>query len=614
MKPMLLTASDELPTGKDWIFETKYDGFRCILNWDEDGVSLISRNGKPLNRMYPEILQFCTEMNDQVKPYLPLSLDGEIVQLVNDFKSEFSKVQTRGRMRNHDVIDQHVRKFPCHYVVFDLLKLKGIDQSETSLIKRKSTLKELFGRLSLPAKVDHLNWSRLQLLEVFQDPKELWKLIRDYNGEGAVAKSKKSKYENGKRTDRWLKVKNWRLITVALTKYDKENSYFFGAVNKDGAWIDVVNFLHGMSDEEVRTLATLFQQNGKKTAQSVWELDPSICASIGCIDFDGSALREPRFQSFVLDENPLECTWDRMLRQLHPLPERVEITHPAKPIWPDIGYTKDDYLLYLQKISSYMLPFLKDRLLTVIRYPHGVTGDVERFYQKHAPDYSPDFIQTKLEEDINYILCNDIESLLWLGNQLALEFHIPFQTIHTERPTEIVFDLDPPSVQEFSLAIEAGQRLKAILDQFGLHSFVKTSGGKGLQVYIPLALDSFTYEETGIFTKFVCDFLVEQEPQWFTTERMKKNRGNKLYLDYVQHKEGKTIIAPYSPRGNAGGLIATPIQWEEVKSSLRPEQFPIPEVLKRVNEIGNLFSNFDTVKEHQPFGDVLEQLKQIVKR
>ena len=140
--------------------------------------------------------------------------------------------------------------------------------------------------------------------------------------------------------------------------------------------------------------------------------------------------------------------------------------------------------MYLQRISPYMLPFLKDRLLTVIRFPHGVPG--ESFYQKNSPDYVPDFVATKKMDDINYIMCNDIETLLWLGNQLALEFHIPFQTVHTNNPTEIVFDLDPPSVKEFSLAVEAAQQMKVIFDQFRLHSFVKTSGGKGIQLYIPI--------------------------------------------------------------------------------------------------------------------------------
>ena len=255
-----------------------------------------------------------------------------------------------------------------------------------------------------------------------------------------------------------------------------------------------------------------------------------------------------------------------------------------------------------------MLPFLHDRLLTVIRFPHGVPG--ESFYQKNSPNYVPDFIATKQVEDINYILCNDIESLLWLGNQLALEFHIPFQTIHTSKPTEIVFDLDPPSVDEFSLAREAALRMKVIFDHFHLQSFIKTSGGKGMQVYIPLPFDTFSYEDTRVFTKFVCDFLVEQEPQWFTTERLKKHRGNKLYLDYVQHAEGKTVIAPYSTRGNDLGLIATPLNWDEVNSTLKPSLFSIPVVLERLKKEGNPFRDFRENVDKQRFTDVLTQLKE----
>ena len=267
-------------------------------------------------------------------------------------------------------------------------------------------------------------------------------------------------------------------------------------------------------------------------------------------------------------------------------------------------------MYYLQQVSSYILPFLRERLLTVIRFPDGVAG--ESFYQKNWPDNTPDFIVTKQVEDVRYVVCNNVESLLWLGNQLALEFHIPFQTIRTEKPTEIVFDLDPPSVEEFSLAIEAAQRMKAIFDQFELTSFVKTSGGKGLQIYIPLPMDTYSYEDTRVFTKFVCDFLCEQEPQWFTTERLKKNRDFKLYLDYVQHHEGKTIVAPYSTRGNEYGLVATPLYWEEVVATLNPRFFTIPTVIDRLKQKGNPFRDFRTDTNNVQFSAVLHQLKDLL--
>lgn len=611
MKPMLLTASTEIPLGKDWIYETKYDGFRCLLEWKLDEPLLKSRNGKVLNQMFPEVIGFCLEIQHQIRPYLPLTLDGELVCLTNNFQSNFAVVQLRGRMRNQEVIQKHAQEMPAHYVVFDLLELKGESLTNLLITKRKHRLQKLFQQLKLPVSVNVEDNQRIQAIDVFQDSADLWNKVVIANGEGIVAKQKDSEWNSDKRTAQWLKIKNWRIVSAILTKYDKSNGFFDGAVYRNDTLVDVVTFRHGLKDEELKTLITLFQSNGTKTSENMWVLEPSICVEIACISFDGKHLREPRFHAFNLEKESAECNWRNMQRELFPIPEIVPITNPDKPVWPASNLLKDDYLLYLQTVSPYVLPFLRDRLLTVIRFPHGAPG--ESFYQKNSPETIPDFVETKVDDDIRYILCNNIETLLWLGNQLALEFHIPFQTIHTDKPTEIVFDLDPPSVNEFSLAIEAAVRLKAILDQFGLPSFVKTSGGKGIQVYIPLPLDAFSYEETRVFTKFVCDFLIEQEPQWFTTERLKKNRHNKLYLDYVQHSEGKTIVAPYSPRGNEKGFVATPLNWTEVNDSLKPDLFTIPAVMERLKTQGNPFRNFRQGLEEQKFSAVLTQLKELVK-
>lgn len=608
---MLLTASTEVPIGNEWLYETKYDGFRCILEWDKEPL-LKSRNGKLLNNMFPEIISFCHEIYNKIKPFLPLTMDGELVHLVNNFQSDFSKVQLRGRMKNIDTIKNNAAIFTCHYVVFDLLIYKGKDLTKLPLTKRKQQMSRLFNKVKLPVSINYQDTNRLQAINVYEDSPLLWERIVTNNGEGLIAKQTKSTWNSAERTNKWLKIKNWRYISIILTKYDKSNGFFHGVVYQNGLLVEVVTFRHGLSEVELTTLITLFQTKGTQLSNNIWELEPSICVEIACIDFDGKKLREPRFHLFKLNTDIQDCSWEHMQKQLYPLPPTTKITHPDKPIWPKSGIQKDDYLMYLQRIAPYMLPFLKDRLLTVIRFPHGVPG--ESFYQKNSPDYVPDFVATKKMDDINYIMCNDLETLLWLGNQLALEFHIPFQTVHTNNPTEIVFDLDPPSVKEFSLAVEAAQQMKAIFDQFRLHSFVKTSGGKGIQLYIPLEEDSFTYEETGIFTKFICDFLVEQQPKWFTTERLKKNRGNKLYLDYVQHKEGKTIVAPFSPRGNELGLIATPLKWEEVKESLKPDTFTIPSVLDRITKQGDPFKYFRVNSEKDNFAMVLKQLKDLIKK
>ncbi|WP_166001401.1 non-homologous end-joining DNA ligase [Bacillus sp. Cs-700] len=283
--------------------------------------------------------------------------------------------------------------------------------------------------------------------------------------------------------------------------------------------------------------------------------------------------------------------------------ENIEltITNAEKLLWK--GVTKADYLNYLARISPLMLPFLHNKPLTVIRYPDGING--EAFYQRNCPEYAPDFIKTVEHHDNNYIICSDLPSLLWLGNQAAIEFHIPFSTYQTEKPSEIVFDLDPPSNQSFHLAVLAAKQIKDNLDRLHLTGFLKLSGNKGLQIHIPLPIDTFTYEQTKVFTAFMAKFLVETNPNLFTIERLKKNRHERLYIDYVQHASGKTIIAPYSPRGNAEGLVAAPIEWDELKDELTPTDFSMERVLKR--KLTPL-RDYEKTRDHQPFKDILDWL------
>lgn len=608
VKPMLLTDVPDIPLGDDWLYEAKYDGYRCILVWykGKNIPELKSRNGNVLNEKFPEIIRFCKSIYAEIEPYLPLIFDGEIVYLINHFQSKFSFVQKRGKMTNQKNIESNAKTFPCHYIVFDLLKLKGKDKGNSRLTTRKQLLSDLFERLNLLDTVQYNDSKRLQAIDVFENPHLLWQKVTSHNGEGIIAKKRSSKWLENTRTKSWQKIKNWKHVNVILTKFDQLNGFFNGAIYQEDMLMEVVSFKHGLSEEESKTLIAFFKSKGTVKEKSIFEIPPSICVTVACIDFDGSKLREPRFHSFQHHLDVTECNWQQMQRQLNPIPESVIVTHPDKPVFPASHITKDDYLYYLQMVAPMMMPFLQDRLLTVIRYPHGVPG--ESFYQKNYIENLPEFITTQLVDDTHFILCNNLESLLWLGNQLALEFHIPFQPVTSEQPTEIVFDLDPPSVHDFGLAVDAAVKFKTIMDYFKLTSFIKTSGGKGMQIYIPLPLHTFSYEDTGVFTEFICRFLVQQFPDSFTIERMKKNRGKRLYLDYVQHREGKTIVAPYSPRGNNKGLIATPLLWEEVNEGLTPDLFPIPNIIKRLERMADPFKNFREVGERQPFRAALDQI------
>lgn len=284
----------------------------------------------------------------------------------------------------------------------------------------------------------------------------------------------------------------------------------------------------------------------------------------------------------------------------------VAVTHLDKILWPQKGIRKVDYLHYLQSISMYILPFLRDRALTTIRFPNGITN--ESFYQKNCPAYAPNFVETIKQDNIEYIMCQNLATLLWLGNQGSIEFHIPFTKKDESVPLEIVIDLDPPSQQEFSLALEAVFLLKDVCAKLQIISFVKTSGNKGMQLLIPLGAAKVNFQQCRLFSKFIADYLINKEPRWFTTERMKGKRENKLYIDYVQHWKYKTIIAPYSVRANEQALVSAPLYWDEVTANLHPTQFPLEVIPKRLADKGCPLATYSEVhNEHIPI--IIEELQ-----
>lgn len=264
--------------------------------------------------------------------------------------------------------------------------------------------------------------------------------------------------------------------------------------------------------------------------------------------------------------------------------KEITITNPDKLLWPEAGITKQLYLSYMIKAAPFMLPHVKDRLLTVIRYPHGIHG--KHFYQKNVPDYAPDWVKTKVWNETHYILPNDLPTLLWLANQAALEWHVSFHKAYDETPTELVFDLDP-STPSFDAVIEAALQLKEVLDEMGLPSRVKTSGATGLQVYVPIR-PVYTFEQTRQVSRFVAEYLTQKFPRTLTIERLVKQRGTKLYIDFLQHWRGKTLPAPYSPRATLSATVSTPLEWEEVPR-IHPSQFTIHNVLERLSRKGDLF-------------------------
>ncbi|MBS4217395.1 DNA ligase D [Bacillus sp. FJAT-49711] len=609
MKPMLPTLSFHPPEEGNWLYEIKYDGFRGILEWTEHDSFLWSRNGKNLMPQFPELKHFLDKKQKEASAFLPLILDGEITILENEHKANFGQLQIRGRMKMKQKIEEASEIRPCKYLVFDLLSKNGQSTEQTAYKKRKELLLSVCTQLGLPLNPAVGDKAIMQYIPSTTDFQAIFKTMKNSMSEGIVAKKSNSKWLEGKRTNSWIKIKNWKTVSCFLTAYDQNNGFFYVGVYKDEEIFSLGNFINGMDPETKSALREAITKNSHHKNEGFLYIHPSICIELYYIEWNGEQqLREPFFKEIRFDLHPEDCTYEGFLIAEADFPKEFAITHPEKILWQTHSVTKLDFLRYLRKCSSMMLPYLKNRPLTLIRAPHGEFG--ETFYQKNRPESAPIFVESIIYESNEMIVCNDLKTLMWLGNQLAVEFHIPFQTIDSAFVSEIVFDLDPPSRDDFHLAIKASFILKKILDSFSLKAFVKLSGNKGMQVYIPLPNNRFTWEETRVFTEFVAQFMITYDPDSFTIERLKKNRNGKLYFDYIQHAEGKTIVAPYSVRNHSKGLVAAPIFWHEINENLNPADFTISHVIERIRKWGDPFSAFFTCKENQPFAKSLQMIKQ----
>ncbi|HLR52832.1 MAG TPA: DNA ligase D [Candidatus Avamphibacillus sp.] len=595
MKPI---ASTEIPKGDEWLYEVKYDGFRCVLIWEVDHIKLVSKNKKDLTANFPEIVEYCLEKQSQMERQLPLKLDGELVILNTPFQANFPLIQQRGRLKNEGKINAAAKRRPASLIAFDIIMKQGNSLLKESFEKRKRNLHDLFTSF-----FNEEN-SQLRLVQAYSDANKLWNIIFESKAEGIIAKRKTSPYQPEKKHHDWWKIKNWRRIHGILTSYNMNNGYFTVNVFDNGHLKPIGKCKHGLEADAFDTLKELFTTKGEKQ-ENIYTLPPAIVATIHTLDLYDQELREAEFADIAVNMPAEECTMEKLKRDLAMLPPQINYSNVEKVYWPEKDITKGSFLTYMRELAPYMIPFMKQRKLTLIRCPDGVDG--EKFFQKHLPDYAPEFIDHILDDEgQKLIVCNHLASLMWFVNHGALEYHLPFQKVYEETPIEIVFDLDPPSREFFHLAIEAALLIKKMLDELELISFIKTSGGKGLQIHIPIPEKSMTYDETALFTQAIAWTVERKSPEKFTTERFKNKRNGRLYIDYVQHGKDKTIIAPYSTRNRADATVATPLFWEEVTSELRPETFTLECVLNRVQAIGCPFKDYFHVGERQKMNKLMK--------
>lgn len=265
----------------------------------------------------------------------------------------------------------------------------------------------------------------------------------------------------------------------------------------------------------------------------------------------------------------------------------ITITNPEKVLWPERGITKVMYLEKLLELAPYLLKYCRNRYLTTIRFPHGIHD--KSFYQKNCPEPAPPFVRTAKLESINYVVLDSIPTLLWLGNLACLEFHPSFHYLNDTLPAEWVIDIDP-SLDYEPRIMQATLLIGEALDKMNIRAVPKTSGATGVQLYIPIAR-GYTFEQLRRIGQFIGTYMTQLHPKLFTIERLKKNRGDLIYIDYLQHWYGKTLSSPYTPRARAAASVSTPLEWSEVERNADPRDFHLLNIKERLDRKGDLIES-----------------------
>jgi bifunctional non-homologous end joining protein LigD len=631
--PMLARAGDLPADQSAWSFEVKWDGIRALAYVQPGRLRLESRAGNEITDGYPELRGLVTElgMRDAV-------LDGEIVAFDEQGRPSFERLQKRMHVTSPAAIRRLAASTPVIYAAFDLLYLDGHSLMARPYSERRAALEGL-GASARAWRVPAVHPGRgAQLLEA----------TRLQGLEGIVAKRLDSRYESARRTGAWVKIKNIRrqeLVIGGWLPGEGRRTERIGALLMGYYEGDAFRYAGrvgtGFTDKTLAALARLlgplrqdatpFSAGPKLPREAVF-VQPSVVAEVEFREWTREGvMRAPSYKGLREDKDPRQVVRETVLAGADgagddadgvdseaPAPDSPEAlfeevaTHPDgslsvlgegrrlklsnwdKVLFPDAGFTKGDLIAYYARIAPAVLPHLHDRALTLKRYPSGV--DAEYFYEKQSPSHRPEWVQTARVGDVNYTLAQDRPTLVWLANLADVELHTSLSLAHApQRPTMMVFDLDPGAPAGLLECAEVALVLQGLFEQLALDCAVKTSGSKGLQVYVPLN-GEVTYAQTKPFARRVAELLEQRLPELVVSRMTKRLRAGKVLVDWSQNDAHKTTVTVYSVRARERPTVSTPLQWQELQDvrasrDVSPLSFETDQVLARVAQYGDLFAS-----------------------
>jgi bifunctional non-homologous end joining protein LigD len=616
VRPMLATLVEEPFDRPGWLFELKWDGYRAIAEVGKRGVAFYSRNHNSFEHRFAPLAESLRHLGCEAV------LDGEVVVVDAEGKSDFQLLQNyqrtgEGRLR---------------YYVFDLLYLDGRDLRKLPLRRRKELLGKILGDLPDVLLSEHVEERGVAFFQA----------AAARGLEGIMAKDGVSPYREGVRGEEWLKVKTRRrqeaviggfteprrsrkgLGALVLGVYEGDELVYIGHT---GGGFDAA----GLADMRSRLLPLVqhscsFRIKPKTNAPVHWVAPRLVCEVTFQEWTQDGRMRQPIFVG-LREDKPARAVRREKPRPVEavlpadggdgPRPQhkakpgarapgkrsvsgpraacqaQVSVTHPDKVYWPEEGYTKGDLLAYYREVAPVILPYLRDRPQSLHRHPNGIAGP--GFFQKDVSRQPPpDWVRTALvtsESDkgaIRYLLCQDEPSLLYLANLGCIELNPWHSRVGTlDKPDYLVIDLDPEAVP-FAQVIETAVAVRKLLDRAGAASLCKTSGKRGLHVFVPLGA-RYAYEQAKQFAEIVANVVHGRLPGVTSVVRSPAQRQGRVYLDFLQNRRGQTVVAPYSVRPVPGATVSTPLRWGEVRKGLDPTAFTLKTMPRRLDKVGDLW-------------------------
>jgi bifunctional non-homologous end joining protein LigD len=604
--PMMARTATLPRDDEQWAFEVKWDGVRAICHSEPGRMRLHSRNLLDITPRYPEV----GRLNRALSHHRAI-LDGEIVALDGEGRPSFGALQRRMHVGSESTVRRLAKEAPVTYVIFDLLWLDGRSLMDLPYTERRAHLAKLElgdgGRWRVP---DYVVGHGEQLLAA----------TAEQGLEGVIAKRLDSTYQPGQRTPAWLKIKNTSRQEVVVggwvpgdgKRRDRIGALLVGVRDDDGGLRHIGRVGTGFTETELDRLAELlrpleredspFAPGGPKIPKGAVFADPELVAEVEFREWtDGGQLRAPSYKG-LRDDKPSELVVREEANAVvaEVAGRQVKLSNLDKVLYPEVGFAKRDVIDYFARVAPAALPHLEGRALTLKRYPNGV--DAAFFYEKNAPSHRPEWVTTARVGSIDYVVVDGEATLVWLANLADLELHTSLALADApERPTLVAFDLDPGPPATVVECCRVAELLRGMFEGLGLECYAKTSGSKGMQVYLPLNSEA-TFAQTKAFAKAVAELLAREEPGLVVARQTKSARAGKVLVDWGQNDVNKTTVSVYSLRAMARPTVSTPVTWDEVRAAKVPEDltFAAPDVLRRVDEHGDLFAPVLTLVQRLP--------------